>query len=177
MSRVGKNPIPVPSGVDIQIAGRTLSAKGKLGNLAMTLPDEVTVKVEDGKIVVTPDNDDKRARTNWGTTRSLVNNMVHGVSAGFTIALEISGVGYRASVQGSNLNLQLGYSHDVVFPIPDAIKIVCERPTAIAISGADRQQVGQVAAKIRSYRPPEPYKGKGIKYAGEQIRRKEGKKK
>ena len=124
-----------------------------------------------------PKSDTKRARTLWGTTRALVNNMVNGVSKGFTVNLEINGVGYRAAVQGSNLNLQLGYSHDIPYPIPKDVRITCERPTAITITGADRQRVGQVAAEIRGYRPPEPYKGKGIKYADETIRRKEGKKK
>ncbi len=137
----------------------------------------MTAKVEDGKVVVTPNSDSKRARMLWGTTRALVNNMVTGVSKGFNANLEINGVGYRAAVQGKNLVLQLGYSHDVTFPIPDDIKIACEKPTAIAITGADKQRVGQIAAVIRAYRKPEPYKGKGIKYSDETVRRKEGKKK
>jgi large subunit ribosomal protein L6 len=177
MSRVGKNPVAVPSGVELNIAGQVLTAKGKLGTLKLVASNEVAVTLEDGKVWVKPKSDSKRARTLWGTTRALVNNMVNGVSKGFTVNLEINGVGYRAAVQGKALNLQLGYSHEVQFPIPDDVKIVCEKPTSIAISGADRQRVGQVAAVIRGYRKPEPYKGKGIKYDTETIRRKEGKKK
>ncbi len=177
MSRIGKNPVTVPSGVTIDIAGQVLTAKGKLGSLKLVVANEVTASLADGKVTVTPKSQTKRARTLWGTTRALVNNMVNGVSKGFTVNLEINGVGYRAAVQGKMLNLQLGYSHEVKFPIPDDVKIVCEKPTSIAISGADRQRVGQVAAVIRSYRKPEPYKGKGIKYELETVRRKEGKKK
>jgi large subunit ribosomal protein L6 len=177
MSRVGKNPVAIPSGVNIDLAGNTLTAKGKLGTLQLVVSNEVTASVEDGKVWVRPKSETKRARTLWGTTRALVNNMVQGVSAGFTVNLEINGVGYRAAVQGKNLNLQLGFSHDVAYPIPDDVKIACEKPTSISITGASRQRVGQIAAEIRSYRPPEPYKGKGIKYDYEKIRRKEGKKK
>ncbi|HEY0523827.1 MAG TPA: 50S ribosomal protein L6 [Stellaceae bacterium] len=177
MSRVGKNPVAIPSGVNIDLAGNTLTAKGKLGTLQLVVSNEVTASVEDGKVWVRPKSETKRARTLWGTTRALVNNMVEGVSAGFTVNLEINGVGYRAAVQGKNLNLQLGFSHDVAYPIPEDVKIVCEKPTSISITGASRQRVGQIAAEIRSYRPPEPYKGKGIKYDYEKIRRKEGKKK
>jgi large subunit ribosomal protein L6 len=177
MSRIGKNPVAVPAGVHIEIVGRTLKAKGKLGELSLNLSDEVDVEMEDGKVVVKPRSLTKRARTLWGTTQSLVHDMVIGVSTGFTRNLEITGVGYRAAVQGKNLQLQLGYSHDVVYPIPAGITIKCERPTFISISGADHQRVGQVAAEIRAYRKPEPYKGKGIKYEGEVILRKEGKKK
>ena len=177
MSRVGKHPVSVPSGVSVQIVNRILKAKGKLGELSLRLSDEVEAKLEDGKVVVTPRSDSKRARTLWGTTRALVNNMVAGVSTGFSKTLEISGVGYRAQVQGKNLQLQLGFSHDVVYPIPEGVTIKCEKPTQITVSGADRQRVGQVAAEIRAFRKPEPYKGKGIKYAGEYILRKEGKKK
>jgi large subunit ribosomal protein L6 len=177
MSRVGKNPVSIPSGVAVDIAGQVLTAKGKLGTLKLVVSNEVAAALEDGKVVVKPKSDTKRARTLWGTTRALVNNMVSGVSKGFTVNLEINGVGYRAAVQGKMLNLQLGYSHEIKFPIPDDVKIVCEKPTAISISGADRQRVGQVAAVIRSYRKPEPYKGKGIKYELETVRRKEGKKK
>ena len=177
MSRVGKNPVTIPSGVTVDIAGQVLTAKGKLGTLQLVVNNEVAAKIADGKVTVTPKGDTKRARTLWGTTRALVNNMVNGVSKGFTVNLEISGVGYRAAVQGKTLNLQLGFSHEIHFPIPNDVKIVCEKPTSIAISGADRQRVGQVAAVIRSYRKPEPYKGKGIKYETETIRRKEGKKK
>jgi large subunit ribosomal protein L6 len=177
MSRIGKNPVVVPQGVDVQIASNVLTAKGKLGTLKMNLSSEVTTTVEDGKVWVKPNSETKRARALWGTTRAIVNNMVAGVSKGFEKNLEISGVGYRAAVQGKTHNLQLGYSHDVQFPIPDDVKIVCEKPTTIKITGADRQRVGQVAAVIRGYRKPEPYKGKGIKYNTETIRRKEGKKK
>ena len=177
MSRIGKNPVPVPSGVSVDIAGQTVTAKGKLGTLKLVVSNEILTTLEDGKVWVKPKSDTKRARTLWGTTRALVNNMVNGVSKGFTVNLEINGVGYRAAVQGKTLNLQLGYSHEVRFPIPDDVKITCEKPTAISLTGADRQRVGQMAAVIRGYRKPEPYKGKGIKYETETVRRKEGKKK
>lgn len=177
MSRIGKLPVTIPQGVTVDLAGGVLTTKGKLGTLTLVVNNDVDTVVKDGKVVVTPKNETKRARMSWGTTRALVNNMVNGVSKGYTVNLEINGVGYRAAVQGKNLVLQLGYSHDVTFPIPADIKIACEKPTAIAISGADRQRVGQVAAVIRSFRGPEPYKGKGIKYDFEKIRRKEGKKK
>lgn len=177
MSRVGKYPVAVPSGVSVEIVNRILRTKGKLGELSLRLSDEVEAKLEDGKVVVTPRSQSKRARTLWGTTRALVNNMVAGVSSGFSKTLDISGVGYRAQVQGKNLQLQLGFSHDVVYPIPAGVTIKCEKPTQITISGADRQRVGQVAAEIRAFRKPEPYKGKGIKYDKERILRKEGKKK
>ena len=177
MSRIGKNPVAIPQGVTVDLTGQMLTAKGQLGTLSLVVGNEVTATVADGSVTVAPKDESKRARAMWGTTRALINNMVTGVSAGFTRNLEINGVGYRAAVQGSNLNLQLGYSHDINYPIPPDVKIVCERPTAITVSGADRQRVGQVAAEIRGFRPPEPYKGKGIKYADEVIRRKEGKKK
>jgi large subunit ribosomal protein L6 len=177
MSRIGKYPVAIPQGVTVEVAGQTITAKGKLGTLKLPMSGEVSAAVEDGRVVVKPRNDSKRARVHWGTTRALVNNMVAGVSKGFTKNLEIEGVGYRAQVQGKNLVLQLGYSHDVVYPIPSDIKIACDKPTSIAISGADRQRVGQTAAVIRAFRKPEPYKGKGIKYETEKIRRKEGKKK
>jgi large subunit ribosomal protein L6 len=177
MSRIGKNPVPLPDGVTVQVAGATLTAKGRLGVLTLAIDNDVTATLEDGKVVVAPKSEEKRARMMWGTTRALVNNMVTGVSKGFSRNLDINGVGYRASVQGKNLVLQLGYSHDISFPIPDDVKIVCEKPTSIAITGADRQRVGQIAAVIRAYRKPEPYKGKGIKYSDETVRRKEGKKK
>ncbi len=177
MSRIGKNPVVIPQGVTIDLAGDTLTAKGKLGTLKLVVSNEVTASVSDGKVWVKPNSEEKRARMLWGTTRALVSNMVTGVSKGFTVNLEINGVGYRAAVQGKSLNLQLGYSHDVLFPIPDDVKIACEKPTSISITGADKQRVGQVAAVIRSFRGPEPYKGKGIKYELETIRRKEGKKK
>ncbi len=177
MSRIGKYPVAIPQGVTVEVAGQTVTAKGKLGTLKLPVSGEVSTAVQDGKVVVKPKSDTKRARVHWGTTRALINNMVTGVSKGFTKNLEIEGVGYRASVQGKNLVLQLGYSHDVVFPIPAEIKITCEKPTSITITGPDRQQVGQIAAVLRSFRKPEPYKGKGIRYADEHIRRKEGKKK
>jgi large subunit ribosomal protein L6 len=177
MSRVGKNPVAIPQGVTVDLAGSTLTAKGKLGTLNLAVSNEVEASVEDGKVWVKPRSAEKRARMLWGTTRALVNNMLTGVSKGFTVNLEINGVGYRAAVQGKTLTLQLGYSHDVTFPIPDDVKITCEKPTSIAITGADKQRVGQIAAVIRAYRRPEPYKGKGIKYDTETVRRKEGKKK
>jgi large subunit ribosomal protein L6 len=177
MSRIGKYPVPVPAGVEIQIVDQKLTAKGKLGSLSLGIAPEISASVEAGTVVITPANDTKRARMLWGTTRALVNNMVTGVSKGFTVALEINGVGYRAAVQGKVLNLQLGYSHDINFDIPADVTITCEKPTAITVAGADKQRVGAVAAKIRSFRGPEPYKGKGVKYATETIRRKEGKKK
>ncbi|MBV8662053.1 MAG: 50S ribosomal protein L6, partial [Hyphomicrobiales bacterium] len=162
MSRIGKNPVHIPQGVEVKLAGQSLTAKGKLGQGSLTIADDVAVELEDGNVKVTPRNDTRRARAMWGTSRALVNNLVKGVSDGFTQNLEINGVGYRAAVQGKVLNLQLGFSHEVQYPIPDDLKITCEKPTSIAISGADRQRVGQVAAEIRSYRKPEPYKGKGV---------------
>lgn len=177
MSRIGKHPVTIPSGVEVQLSGQTLIAKGRLGALSLVVSSEVNASVVDGTITIAPKNDTKLSRAMWGTTRALINNMVTGVSTGFSINLEITGVGYRAQVQGNTLNLQLGYSHDVPFPIPDDVRITCERPTVITVSGADRQRVGQIAADIRAYRRPEPYKGKGIKYATETVRRKEGKKK
>ena len=177
MSRVGKYPVPIPQGVQITLQGRTLVAKGKLGELKLPLTDDVDVEVADNQVAVKPRRDDRRSRTMWGTTRSLVNGMVTGVSAGFAKNMEINGTGYRAAVQGKDLVLNLGFSHEVRYPIPEGIKITCERPTAVRVEGADKQRVGQVAAEIRAFRAPEPYKGKGIKYEGEQILRKEGKKK
>lgn len=177
MSRVGQKPVEIPSGVEVAINGALVTAKGKLGELSLEMLDTVSASIEDGKVVVKPADESKAARSMWGTTRSQIQSLVTGVSEGFTKQLEINGVGYRAAVQGSTLNLQLGYSHDINYPIPEGITIKCERPTAIAVSGANKQRVGQVAAEIRAYRPPEPYKGKGIKYAEETILRKEGKKK
>jgi large subunit ribosomal protein L6 len=177
MSRVGKYPVPVPSGVTVQIAGAEFIAKGKNGESRMPIVEEVETSIDGAMVWVKPKSETKRARMMWGTTRALINNMIKGVSDGFTVNLEINGVGYRAAVEGSNLKLQLGFSHDVDYPIPDDVTIKCEKPTAISISGRNRQRVGQIAAEIRSYRGPEPYKGKGIKYATETILRKEGKKK
>lgn len=170
-------PVGIPSGVDIQIAGLQVTAKGKLGQLSLTLTDDVELIREDDQLIVKPRNDSRRARAMWGTSRSLLNNLVHGVSEGFVIELEMNGVGYRAAVEGKELVMQLGYSHEVRYALPDGITAKCERPTQITISGADRQCVGQVAAEIRAWRKPEPYKGKGIKYANEVLVRKEGKKK
>jgi large subunit ribosomal protein L6 len=177
MSRVGKNPVTIPSGVTLELREGAVHAKGKLGVLSLALSDVVETRIEDGKFWVKPANDTKQSRLMWGTVRNIVRNMVQGVSEGYSKALEINGVGYRANVQGKILQLQLGYSHEINYPIPDDVQIKCERPTAITISGASKQRVGQVAAEIRGFRPPEPYKGKGIKYADETILRKEGKKK
>lgn len=177
MSRIGKHPVPVPTGVDVQVAGQDVSVKGKLGQLSVKLVDDIEASVQDGKVVVAPRGDGKRARQMWATSRTLVANMVKGVSEGFTVNLDINGVGYRAAVQGSELVMQLGFSHDVKYPIPDGIAIKCDKPTAITISGFDKQKVGQVAAEIRGWKKPEPYKGKGIKYSNETLIRKEGKKK
>ena len=177
MSRIGKNPVAIPGGVEVTIANDLLTAKGGKGTLTVPLHETVEVTQDDGKVVVAPRDESKRALTMWGTIRSLVNNAVIGASEGFTRQLEIRGVGYRAAVQGRTLNLQLGYSHDVNYPIPDGIEIKCERPTMIEISGASKQQVGQVASEIRAFRKPEPFKGKGVRYADEYVRSKEGKKK
>ncbi len=177
MSRIGKHPVPVPSGVTVNVSGQQISAKGKLGELSVVLVDEVLAELKDDKVVVTPRDASQRAKMMWGMSRSLVSNIVKGVSQGFTTNLEIEGVGYRAAVQGKDLVLSLGFSHEVRYPIPKGITVTCERPTAISITGADAQTVGQMAAEIRGYRPPEPYKGKGVRYAGEYVRRKEGKKK
>ena len=177
MSRIGKKPVPVPAGVTATIQDRVLSVKGPKGILSMPMSDDISYVVEDGRIAVTPANETKRARAFWGMQRTLVSNLVTGVSDGFTKVLEITGVGYRAAVQGKNLKLQLGYSHDVDFAIPEGITIKTPDQTTVEISGSDKQQIGQVAAEIRRWRKPEPYKGKGIKYRGEKIFRKEGKKK
>ncbi|MGE4527019.1 MAG: 50S ribosomal protein L6 [Rhodospirillaceae bacterium] len=177
MSRVGKYPVVVPAGVTVSVEGQTVRAKGKMGELSYDVVDDVEAKLEDGKVWVKPRNETKFARAMWGTSRARINNLVKGVSEGFTKKLDIVGVGYRAQVQGKTLKLALGFSHDVDFPIPEGIAIACPQPTQIEISGNDKQVVGQVAAEIRAYRGPEPYKGKGVKYADEKILRKEGKKK
>ncbi|MCW2245573.1 large subunit ribosomal protein L6 [Azospirillum fermentarium] len=177
MSRIGKHPVAVPAGVDVKIDGKVVSVKGKLGQLSLTLVDDVSAELADGKVVVKPANDSRRAYTMWATSRTLVNNMVKGVADGYTVNLEINGVGYRAAVQGKELVMQLGFSHDVKYPIPEGIAIKCDKPTSITITGFDKQKVGQVAAEIRGWKKPEPYKGKGIKYDNETILRKEGKKK
>jgi large subunit ribosomal protein L6 len=177
MSRVGKNPVAIPQGVTVDVAGGVATVKGKLGTLKLPVSSHVEVKVEDGKVWVKPLSESKDARMMWGSTRANLRNLVQGVSAGYTRNLEINGVGYRAAVQGKNLQLQLGFSHDVLYAIPEGITIKCDKPTSISISGFDKQRVGQVAAEIRGYKRPEPYKGKGIKYDNETVLRKEGKKK
>jgi large subunit ribosomal protein L6 len=177
MSRIGKRPVAVPSGVTANVAGQIVKVKGPKGALEVSLADEVLVELKDGAVKVTPRSETKRARAMWGLSRTLVSNLVEGVTKGFERKLEINGVGYRAAAAGKNLNLALGYSHDVVYPVPEGIQVTTPKPTEIVIAGIDRQKVGQVAAEIRSYRPPEPYKGKGVKYADERIFRKEGKKK
>src|SRR5436190_3856631 len=177
MSRVGKKPVAIPSGVTASIEGQLVNVKGPKGALSVTLHDDVAAKLEGSELKVDPRFDTKRARAMWGTYRSLLANVITGVTKGFERKLEISGVGYRAALQGKNLQVQLGYSHDIVYPIPEGITIVTPRPTEVVVSGIDGQKVGHVAAQIRSFRKPEPYKGKGVKYAGEYIFRKEGKKK
>ena len=177
MSRIGKKPVPVPKGVTAKIDGQTVSAKGPKGELSVTLGDHVSVAMTDHGVAVEPKGDTKQARSLWGMSRTLVQNIFSGVTSGFEEKLEINGVGYRAQVQGQNLGLALGYSHEVNYAIPDGIKIATPKPTEIVVSGIDKQKVGQVAAEIRRWRPPEPYKGKGVKYADEHIFRKEGKKK
>jgi large subunit ribosomal protein L6 len=177
MSRIGKRAVAIPSGVTASVEGQTVKVKGPKGAMQVVLPDDVAVKIESGAVKVDPRNETKRARAMWGTSRTLVNNLVAGVTKGFERKLEITGVGYRAAVQGKNLQLALGYSHDVVYPVPEGIAITTPKPTEIMITGIDKQKVGQVAAEIRGFRPPEPYKGKGVRYEGEYIFRKEGKKK
>ena len=177
MSRIGKKPVPVPAGVTVNLAGSNLSVKGPKGELKMVFVDQVLAKLEDGALKVDPKDQTKLARSCWGMSRTMVANMIKGVSEGYSKTLEITGVGYRAAVQGKVLQLNLGYSHDVNYPIPEGIDIKATKPTEIVITGIDKQRVGQVAAEIREFRGPEPYKGKGIKYAGEAILRKEGKKK
>jgi large subunit ribosomal protein L6 len=177
MSRIGKKPVTVPSGVTAQVTGQEVKVKGPKGELKHVLADAMVAKLENGGIEIAMREDTKEARALWGMSRTLVANLIAGVTEGFTKKLEITGVGYRAALQGQNLQLQLGYSHDIAYSIPQGIQIVCPKPTEIVITGIDKQKVGQVAAEIRRFRPPEPYKGKGIKYAGEFILRKEGKKK
>src|SRR5680860_762166 len=177
MSRIGKQPVAIPGGVTAAVDGQEVKVKGPKGELKHVLVDQVIAKAGDNGIEIAMREDSKVARAMWGMSRTLVANLVTGVTDGFTRTLEITGVGYRAAVQGQNLQLQLGYSHDVNYPIPQGIQVQCPKPTEIVISGIDKQKVGQVAAEIRRYRPPEPYKGKGVRYAGEYILRKEGKKK
>ena len=177
MSRIGKRPVNIPAGVTASTEGQVLSVKGPKGTLTLQMLDEVTYAIEDGGISVQPANDSKRSRSFWGMQRTMVQNLVTGVTEGFSKTLEITGVGYRANAQGKPLKLQLGYSHDVNIPVPEGIEVKTPDQTTVEISGIDRQKVGQVAAEIRRWRKPEPYKGKGIKYRGEYIFRKEGKKK
>jgi large subunit ribosomal protein L6 len=177
MSRIGKKPVPVPSGVTATINGQTVSVKGPKGELSFVLNDYVLAEMMDDGIKVDPRGTSKTARSMWGMSRTMVENLITGVNSGFEKKLDITGVGYRAQVQGQNLQLALGFSHDVIYPIPAGIEIKCPKPTEILISGIDKQVVGQVAAEIREFRPPEPYKGKGVRYADEFIVRKEGKKK
>ena len=177
MSRIGKYPVEIPAGVDVAVVEGILTARGRLGELRLPLSPHVTTTVADGRVSVVPVGSAAQARMMWGTTRALVASMVKGVSTGYSKTLEITGTGYRAAVQGGNLVLNLGYSHDVVYPIPTGIKITTPRPTAVTVEGVDKQRVGQVALDIRNFRAPEPYKGKGVRYDNEVIRRKEGKKK
>jgi large subunit ribosomal protein L6 len=177
MSRIGKKPVAIPAGVTASIDGGTLSVKGPKGTLSMPLTDQVTYAVEEGQISVTPINSTKKARSFWGMQRTMILNLINGVTAGFSKVLEINGVGYRANMQGSTLKLQLGYSHDVDMPVPAGLDVKTPDQTTVEISGIDKQAVGQFAAEVRRWRKPEPYKGKGIKYRGEFIFRKEGKKK
>ncbi|MEL6947611.1 MAG: 50S ribosomal protein L6 [Pseudomonadota bacterium] len=177
MSRIGKKPVTIPDGVTASLDGQTVTAKGPKGELSFVVNEQVLVKLEDGVVSVNPANNTKQARSFWGMSRTMIENIFLGVKDGFSKTLEINGVGYRAAMQGSNLQLSLGFSHEVVYHPPEGVTIQCTKPTEIVISGHDKQVVGQVAAEIRSYRPPEPYKGKGVKYADETIFRKEGKKK
>ena len=177
MSRIGKKPVVIPAGVTAKLEGQTIAVKGAKGELKFTAPDEVSVSIDDGAVHVQPHSEDKRARAMWGMTRAQIANLIGGVTHGFERKLEINGVGYKAAVAGKNLQLSLGYSHDIVFPIPTGVTITTPKPTEITIAGIDKRQVGQIAAEIRAFRGPEPYKGKGVKYAGEFIFRKEGKKK
>jgi large subunit ribosomal protein L6 len=177
MSRIGNKAVAIPSGVTANVEGQTVKIKGPKGAMQVVLHDDVTVTMDKATVKLEPRGESKRARSMWGTSRTLVANLVAGVTKGFEERLEITGVGFRAAVQGKSLNLQLGFSHDVNFPIPEGITIAAPKPTEIVVTGMDKQKVGQVAAEIRGFRPPEPYKGKGVKYAGEYIFRKEGKKK
>lgn len=177
MSRVGKYPVEIPAGVQVALAGRTLTAKGRLGELKYDLTENVDATIDGNKVAIAPRGNSTPARMMWGTTRALVASMVKGVSTGFSKSMEITGTGYRAAVSGDTLVLNLGFSHDVNYKIPAGIKISCEKPTSIKVEGVDKRLVGQVCAEIRAWRPPEPYKGKGVKFEGEAILRKEGKKK
>ena len=177
MSRIGKKPVVIPSGVTAKLDGQTIAVKGAKGELTFTAPSEVALSIDGGVVRVKPHSEDKRSRAMWGMTRAQLQNLVGGVTKGFEKKLEINGVGYKAAVAGKNLQLSLGYSHDVMYPIPAGVSITAPKPTEITVAGIDKRQVGQIAAEIRAFRSPEPYKGKGVKYAGEFIFRKEGKKK
>ena len=177
MSRIGKKAVVLPAGVTANVEGQTVKIKGPKGALQLVLHDDVTAKVDGSSVKLDPRMETQRARAQWGTSRTLVANLIAGVTKGFEERLEITGVGFRAAVQGRNLQMQLGFSHDVVYPIPEGIAIATPKATEIVVTGLDKQKVGKVAAEIRAFRPPEPYKGKGVKYTGEYILRKEGKKK
>ncbi|HEY1449181.1 MAG TPA: 50S ribosomal protein L6 [Caulobacteraceae bacterium] len=177
MSRIGKKPIPVPANVQVTIDGQTVAVKGPKGELAWTVSEEIAVTQENGELTLAPRNESTRARAMWGLSRTLVNNMVVGVTTGYEKTLELVGVGYRAAMKGQSLSMQLGFSHDVEIPAPAGVSFLVPRPVEIRISGIDKQVVGETAARIRKIRPPEPYKGKGVRFAGEKVRRKEGKKK
>ena len=177
MSRIGKKPVPVPAGVTVNLAGSNVAVKGPKGELNFVLTDQVIAMMDAGAVKVDPKDKSKLARSAWGMSRTMIANLIKGVTEGYSKTLEITGVGYRAAAQGKTLNLALGYSHDINYPVPDGIEIKTPKPTEIVITGIDKQRVGQVAAEIRDFRGPEPYKGKGVKYAGEYIFRKEGKKK
>ena len=177
MSRIGKAPVAIPEGVSATVDGQKVTAKGPKGELVFVVNEEVLVKLDNGEVKVEPRDETKDAHSKWGMTRTMIANLMTGVKDGFEKRLEINGVGYRASMQGSNLKLTLGFSHDVIYKVPEGISVACPKPTEVVVSGIDKQKVGQAAAEIRSYRPPEPYKGKGVKYADETVYRKEGKKK
>lgn len=177
MSRIGKRPVVMPAGVTASVEGQKVKVKGPKGELAFVCADDIAVSMEGNAVKVTPRDETKPARARWGMSRSMIQNLVHGVVKGYQKELEIQGVGYRAAVQGKTLNLQLGFSHDINHPIPDGVQIVCPKPTEITITGIDKQRVGQTAAEVRGYRPPEPFQGKGVRYKGEYVFRKEGKKK
>ena len=177
MSRIGKNPIAIPSGITLTQNGQTVTVKGSKGELSFTLPDAVTGKMDGEQYAISPVEGEKTARAMWGMSRTMISNMIEGVTNGFSKELELRGVGYRAQMKGSNLSMQLGFSHDVDYTPPAGVTIEAPKPTQIKVSGIDKQQVGQVAAEIRSFRKPEPYKGKGVRYVGEYVRQKEGKKK
>ena len=177
MSRIGKKPVDIPEGVTATVEGQTVTAKGPKGELQFVVNKEVLVKMEEGSIKVDPRDNSKDSRSKWGMSRTMVSNILTGVKDGFEKKLEINGVGYRAAMQGTDVQLSLGFSHEVVYKVPEGVTVACPKPTEIVVTGIDKQKVGQVAAELRSYRPPEPYKGKGVKYADETIFRKEGKKK